>query len=423
VLLLFAFLGIAALVTDVGFAILARRQMQGAVETASLEGLRGRDAPGLVNADQTRRSFASLLASNVFDDDLNPANGDQLSFGAGPVLPLTGGVPLTIEGGGAGDPSQLLASQSMPSEAQIRANPNSFVYKPVLQSNVANTAAGDMASGTYASGDLLHQESSDYSRSDFTPGTGASAFLVRIRRSRETFAAGAGVASNGPELPYLFARGTLLSPVAKMKGVTVRTTGIANARAATTIGTASTAGTDLVDGLASFAVERSTWNANFGKVVKVPLSAAGGIAQTLNSSGLLSVGFRIDSLSGGSFVPATANAIYVPLFDVMTDQSTVQNVVVAFGRIVVGSASGDASSVTFQSDSSWIAPGDYTDASSVRHHSNVSTAPQPIPTALRPTASGLIQQAFTANSGLTPGGSASTGIVFAPASVRATGTP
>src|SRR5713226_7973720 len=84
-LLIFGMLAITAMVTDVGFAILARRQMLMAVDSAALEGLRGRDK--VIGAlddsltpeqrDQIRRQRASWRVSEVFDDDFvsddNPA--------------------------------------------------------------------------------------------------------------------------------------------------------------------------------------------------------------------------------------------------------------------------------------------------------------------------------------------------------------
>ena len=105
-------MGLAALVIDLGFARLAQRQMQTAVDSAALEGLRWRDAEqwedlpqgwladadfqaqvgvsgtiaGLMSTQQcekVRRWAASRMAANAFDDDLEPTNGDTGQFGAG----------------------------------------------------------------------------------------------------------------------------------------------------------------------------------------------------------------------------------------------------------------------------------------------------------------------------------------------------
>ena len=81
----FVLMAVAALVIDVGFAVVARRQMQTATDTAAIEGLKWRDAgrPGV--ADQQRRTNAGLLLQMVFLDTDSPYAGPR-NFGAGPVL-------------------------------------------------------------------------------------------------------------------------------------------------------------------------------------------------------------------------------------------------------------------------------------------------------------------------------------------------
>src|SRR5947209_5644681 len=81
-------LGVAALALDLALVPLTRRQMQTAVNTAALEGLRGRDDP---NGADVGRNNASRFSALVFDDDLDPGNGDTLNLGAGPVLTFQGG--------------------------------------------------------------------------------------------------------------------------------------------------------------------------------------------------------------------------------------------------------------------------------------------------------------------------------------------
>ena len=94
VMIFFGLIGLAALVIDMGFARLAQRQMQTAVDSAALEGLRWRDysanPPTGQSSDHYRRQQASSMAANVFDDDLNPTNGDPSNFGAGPVVQFQG---------------------------------------------------------------------------------------------------------------------------------------------------------------------------------------------------------------------------------------------------------------------------------------------------------------------------------------------
>ena len=109
-------MGLAALVIDIGFARLTQRQMQTAVDSAALEGLRGRGALGFSD----RQIAAKKMAAWHFDDDLDPAADDGAfdtgsgQFGAGPIVNFTGGV---------GD-TGLAASQTM------SVDPNNPVYKP-----------------------------------------------------------------------------------------------------------------------------------------------------------------------------------------------------------------------------------------------------------------------------------------------------
>ena len=144
-MIFFGLMGLAALVIDLGFARLAQRQMQTAVDSGALEGLRfrsdcpddwlndpayGSPAPTRPTSpynesdpqwqtwlgwlDGARRLAAGRMVANVFDDDLDPTNGDPRQFGAGPVIEFTGGI----------GPPELAASQLM-----TPGNPP--VYKPV----------------------------------------------------------------------------------------------------------------------------------------------------------------------------------------------------------------------------------------------------------------------------------------------------
>ena len=248
VLLLFGIMAMAALVIDIGFARLTQRQMQTAVDAASLEGLRYRD--GLwpeatsTNLDLERRNAASLTAARMFDDNLFADNDDPWNFGAGPIVNFSGG---------AGDPA-LNASKYM----TIPATP---VYKPTgsqqLKRNLgANDANGDMLPGNFDENSLTHSEDAAYVRSDFGFAQGGNAFLVRMRRSNESFA-GTDKASNGPSLPYLFARGSLINRASIGNGITVRATGIANAKSVVKVGKAIPA--SGIVGALGIAIRESAW--------------------------------------------------------------------------------------------------------------------------------------------------------------------
>ena len=202
-LLIFAMMAVAAIVVDLGIVRATQGSMVVAADAACLEGLRGRDVLGVpgIASDLARRTSASRFAAGVFDADFDPmtANTD-LALGAGPQIE-TGVAGLSNPAGG------LLTTNG--------------TYLPVLQLNEgANEAHGDMVAGTFTqnpgSADW-HAESSVYSRQDFLPlaagsAPGASAFLVRLRRSNDSEGLDQlpGVSSSGPTLPFLFGLGTPL---------------------------------------------------------------------------------------------------------------------------------------------------------------------------------------------------------------------
>ncbi len=226
VMLLFGIMAMAALVIDLGFARLTQRQMQTAVDAASLEGLRYRDElwpeasnPNATDFDLERRRAASLTAARMFDDNLLADMDDPMQFGAGPMIEFSGGI---------GDPA-LATSQDM-------SIPEIPVYKPIenqqIQLNMDNAVEGDMLAGSFAADALTHTENGDYQRSDFTPSRNGDAFLVRMRRTNEDFS-GSVTSSGGPPLPYLFARGSLFqrgSQANLSDGIQTRATAIAHAQ-------------------------------------------------------------------------------------------------------------------------------------------------------------------------------------------------
>lgn len=234
-LVLLALFGVAGLVIDLGLVRTTQRHMQTAADMAALEGARWADDPTL--SEEERRERARQAALLAFADDEDPER-----FGAGPNLDLSGGVPLQ-DGFNA---SQLLTIGSP------------RVYMPDLRLNLDDEVAGDMVRGAFLDGpSIWHGEQSDYSRDDFTPG-GEGAFLVRLRRSTESFADSQSQ-SNGPPIPYLMARGSLLAPKSKGDGVTVRATSIAASRPALSVG--PVLADHDVPGVAPFALELSSWQA------------------------------------------------------------------------------------------------------------------------------------------------------------------
>jgi hypothetical protein len=245
-LLTFGFLALAALVIDLGLVRLARLQMQTATSGAALEGLRFRDElpPGFPpgsDVDASRREAAGRLASWVFDDDLNSSNGDSTTYGAGPLLEFRDGIALA---GTSYRASQLITLPDPP------------VYKPDLRTNYPdNDKAGDMLSGTWRGGED-HSEGSDYSRRDFlSPGN--DAFLVRMRRTSESFDAGSTTSSSGPPVPMIFGRGSLLNFDSRAAGIPVRATVIATARRVQSVGYPDPARS--LPGATPFVLRRTAW--------------------------------------------------------------------------------------------------------------------------------------------------------------------
>jgi hypothetical protein len=363
-LLLFGMLAITAMVSDIGFAVLARRMMLTAVDSAALEGLRGRDdesVPAQLR-DHARRLRASLRVSEIFDDDFvfdhNPDRllQDRYNYGAGPVFQFSEGIPL--------QGTSFRASERF----SIGANP---MYDPVLRLNETNSVAGDMVSGSFfdlpvndiglpatpgvaalaslpSNALTRHVEQSNYTRDDFIPdvpqtGLGGSAFLVRLRRSNEQFSAGSQESSAGPPLPYLFGRGTLLDPETKARGITVRATAIADARRAMSIGLPFASVTPPLPGATSFALERSFWDGLSSREALIDSNGQITGFRLLRDKDGNVIGVEPTGERFGQFIlPATATSIgraiqgttggdtltgYVPIFQALPTER-----VIGFGR-------------------------------------------------------------------------------------------
>ena len=246
VLLVFVFLAIATVVIDIGRAYVTQNQMQVAVDTAALEGVRLRDADAYQTLSNTaRRPRVSNLVRKVFDDDLAPTlptagllggptipgdDADAMNFGAGPIFSIQGGTgPLNAQG-----------------VIQVPVVP--FWDDPILQDNggnatgsqAPNQAHGDQVSGTYFA-DLGHEETALYERADFRHGLAAEyyaglSYLVRMRRTGTTNALDNvnGVSMSGPTIPFLFGLGSLMMASSgtgydpRRDGLSVRATAIAS---------------------------------------------------------------------------------------------------------------------------------------------------------------------------------------------------
>lgn len=289
-LLTFGILALAALVIDLGFVRQARLQMQSAADSAAMDGLRFRDdpPPGIApgTEDQSRREAASRIAQLIFDHDLDPASADPANCGAGPLVDFSDGIALA---GTTYRASELIAIPATP------------VYDPVLRSNLANDPAGDMVSGSWLGGDD-HTEGNDYSRADFTAG-GNDAFLVRLRRTAESFDPVSDASSGGPPIPLLFGRGSLMNFDARAAGVPVRATAIAAARRANSIGRPSPA--DSLPGSTPFVLRRTAWETLL--VADVPAEISFSLGSPDVSIGGASAGFVV------SLLPADPEPVTEPV--------------------------------------------------------------------------------------------------------------
>jgi hypothetical protein len=317
-------MGLAALVIDMGFARLAQSEMQTAVDSAALEGLRWQAASSTNPSAPDPRQQASQMVASLFTDYAD--SGGTVQYGAGPVVEFTGGV----------GPADVAAAQTM-------VMPNPPVYQPMradgtpgLELNPSNATEGDMVAGTYNSGQPS-AEGDDYTRADFTPAlsgsSASSAFLVRMRRTNNTSGLDQepGVSSSGPTLPILFGRGSLMArsggsgQLSVASGVTVRATAIAGPQPAKTVGPVygNTGGTlTAVAQLAPFAIRSDIWaglaiaGTTAGTTVN-PLTAGSG-AIVLDSqfrNVLTAIGQAlVASTDDSALLSGPQSAMYVPIY-------------------------------------------------------------------------------------------------------------
>jgi hypothetical protein len=364
-------MGLAALVIDMGFARLAQRQMQTAVDSAALEGLR--HDPTTING----RQQASQVVADMFSDAVD-SNGNTVHYGAGPVVNFSEGV----------NPATLAASQLM----QPGAPP---VYQPGgLELNIDNAQQGDMVSGTYTPNAdfdpaLPADEDANYNRRDFTPNASStSAFLVRMRRTGSSSDNNAGISSSGPTIPFLFGRGSTMArsggsgQLSVASGITVRATAIAGPQPAKTVGPLySNAGGTLtpIAQLAPFALRSDVWasmttNGTASSITVNPLAAGSG-AVVLDGQfriGLTAIGQPlVSSTDDSALFGGPQTAVYVPIYaDFPSQQATI------IGFVYYNNWSYSSGSLTLQPASATLEVG----------RQNVSpTMALALPTALAPT--------------------------------------
>jgi hypothetical protein len=376
VFMVFFSMAMAALVLDVGYARLTQHQMQTAAETAALEGLRYRDdlpaawrpngtmtpnlPPALIaeigpqpplpydptNAawqtwlDGARRYAASTTVSLMFDDDLNPADGDALQLGAGPVASVT----------------QTLGSTDLEAGGVVTLPNGAPVYKPSLQANPTNVMAGDLVAGQYGQNPAYSpaiplDEDQNYNRRDFIPDNPSgsvpeSGFLARLRRSYENFDSEPGIASNGPNLPFLFGRGSMMvrssqnrNDLTAGSGMTVRATAIAAAgsvtlplpgagtssnQAGNVLGVGPVDPVNLIVGAAPFGLTATYWSS----LVNPAKSAPGTDVATVNpTTGVITS--TLVAPGGGTANPNTTEAGIV---------GANQTIVLTIGQVLAGAA-------------------------------------------------------------------------------------
>ncbi len=209
-LILFGLMAMAALVIDIGLARLAQRQMQTAADTAALEALRGKGSVTtlmqLANWRQKTSLHGSLTTilmrrTATMDCELGGA------FGAGPIVNFSDG---------SGDPN-LYAGQLMSIDA------SNTVYKPIIQR-----------------------------------GTEAPA-EVRVSFQRGgTLDNNADLFAQGPPVPFLFARGSLINRQLIGDGITVLASSLTQPRPALKVGLPVAGG--ILPGAVAIGYELNDWN-------------------------------------------------------------------------------------------------------------------------------------------------------------------
>ncbi len=255
ILMMFGIMGMLALSVDMGLVLMTRTQMQTAVDTAALEGLRMRDASRddpYAQRDVDRRISASRIARLVFDADgeisTSDLDGEYDDNLGSPIFDVD---PGALDGTNAPGDLRRTVTARGPSLQGVG------IYKPKLELNVDNEMHGDLVQGTYHGDDpnvRLSIEGKRYIRNDFEPvdtmresleDPVADAFLARMRRTNDFIGLDNidGVSSAGPPLSLMFGNGGLVPGGDPRRGysyrhhgITIRATAIAQARPVLTVG-------------------------------------------------------------------------------------------------------------------------------------------------------------------------------------------
>lgn len=305
-LLLVGLFGLLGAVVDGGRLRVTRQQMDAGAECAALEGLRFKDLEG----DIGRRDRAITATANLWDDDLDPSNGDRIGLGAG-SLPVVSGV----------DP--------LGGTIVVAATAADRVWKPALalEQNPGNAAHGDLVAGLHQA-DGVATEDDQFVRGDFTPVAAgssattlasASAFLVRLRRANRRLALDQqpGESSSGPPFEWLWASGSAWQEpgpgdanASRRDGLTLRAAAIASTARALVVSPDPVLGITIA--VVALRIDAaSTWNA----------TAPGATATfDVDANGLLTVAGVEQGLTlaaeprsvGAAVLPATAAPTALP---------------------------------------------------------------------------------------------------------------
>lgn len=285
-MLMFGLMAMAAVVIDLGFARLTQRQMQTAADTAALEGLRGEGMSSVAYSD--RQDAAETLIAWTFDDNLDPSDGDSSSSGGDAAF---GAGPLVSFSAGAVDPS-LHASETMTVDANNRA------YKPVV------------------------------GRGTETPGE----FRVHLQRGAND--QDTNLYSNGPAVPYLFARGSRLDRQVIGNGITVRGESIARSLPAVRVG----APVGSLPGVVPVAFALADW----GATPINPVIITSDVSQGLSIGASISVGAAATPPTTGYCVVYDSATLRVIGFGLLGQAVTVDGVVAQRNATASLSAASDS---------------------------------------------------------------------------------
>lgn len=338
-LLMFGLLGIAAVAVDLGLARITQEQMQSGVDTAAMEGMRMRDDLPELQRRGVAREFAAATYANP-----DPASGR--SFGAGPVIGLSGGETA----------ANALQTISLSNDPQ---------YRPCLALNLPNAGNGDMVSGTF----LPEGNGPDEYTRDLNPDDSKGAFLVRMRRTGyfpegspdaaqpdPNCASSQGTVSAGPPVPLLFGMGSTVRQSdtsdysVRKHGFTVRATAVAAGRPARRV---------APEFVAPFTISRSVWAETTSNVTYTLTVTADGriidsntgvmFGYTVTQS-LTAIGDRF--VVGGLLEPLRREVAYVPIYDTVERHP---NAVVGYAFAYIASSRPD--DLRFKPVHSQMAPG------------------------------------------------------------------